>query len=143
SCRLGLRPISGCRERRSAPALRRRFLHPLLRRHTTRGHMAAKTIVRPLWSRPSVAAWMLALACVVWGLILLRQRQASPARQHLEAGIAYDHQGRYDAAIREWQEAARLDPNLADAWRLLGYASISADRWLDAAEAFRQLRRLD
>jgi tetratricopeptide (TPR) repeat protein len=86
---------------------------------------------------------MLALACVVWGLVLLLQRQTSPARQHLEAGIAFDHQGRYDEAIREWREAARLDPNLADAWRLLGYASISADRWPDAVAAFRQLRRLD
>jgi tetratricopeptide (TPR) repeat protein len=105
--------------------------------------MSAKIAVRPVWSQPRFAIGLLALAGVIWGVVFMRQHQTTPSQQHLEAGIAYDHQGQHDAACREWQEAVRLNTNNSTAWRLLGYTYISEDRWSDATEAFRQLLRLN
>ncbi|HZP83893.1 MAG TPA: tetratricopeptide repeat protein, partial [Chthonomonadaceae bacterium] len=45
-------------------------------------------------------------------------------------------------AKQEWQEAARLNPNNADAWELLAEAYLSEKNWKAAVEPFRQLLRL-
>ncbi len=46
----------------------------------------------------------------------------SPAEAHLEQGIAYYDQEKWDEAIAEFQEAIRLDPEFGVAYGWLGYS---------------------
>jgi tetratricopeptide (TPR) repeat protein len=48
------------------------------------------------------------------------QAAAPAAAQHMEAGVAAHRQGHFDVAIREFTAAAKLDPNLPEAFLDLG-----------------------
>jgi superkiller protein 3 len=56
----------------------------------------------------------------------LKQQQAAPgpsdALAHYNLGNAYSAQGKLDEAVREYQEALRINPNLAEAHNNLGLA---------------------
>ncbi len=52
------------------------------------------------------------------------QASASPALEHLHAGVEAEQNGQLDAAIAEFQKAAELDPKLAAAFVDLGGALI-------------------
>jgi tetratricopeptide (TPR) repeat protein len=78
---------------------------------------------------------MIAVAVCVW---LALQASASPALQHLHAGLAAEKGGQLDVAITEFQEAAALDPNLATAFVDLGNVFIEKR---DYAAAVTPLKR--
>jgi tetratricopeptide (TPR) repeat protein len=53
-------------------------------------------------------------------ILLALQASASPALQHLHAGVEADQAGQVDQAVAEFQKAAELDPRLAAAFVDLG-----------------------
>lgn len=89
-----------------------------------------------------IAVGLLLLAAVAWGVIAWLHGHSDPAEAHVEAGIEAMQQGQRDRAKQEWQEAARLNPNNADARELLAEAYLSEKNWKAAVEPFRQLLRL-
>ncbi|MFY9585068.1 MAG: tetratricopeptide repeat protein [Candidatus Acidiferrales bacterium] len=60
------------------------------------------------------------------------------AEKNIEVGNYYMKKGNYDAAIERFQEAARLKPNFARPYRLLGEAY---EKKGDKAEAMKAYRK--
>ena len=52
-------------------------------------------------------------------------------------------QGKYDEAIKAYDEAIRLDPNLAEAWNNKGNALYSQGKYDEAIKAYDEAIRLD
>jgi tetratricopeptide (TPR) repeat protein len=77
------------------------------------------------------------IAAVLFAAMAL-QTSASPALQHLQAGVEADKNGQLDAAITEFQKAVELDPKLAEAFADLGDAYIEKH---DYAAALAPLKR--
>ncbi len=63
-------------------------------------------------------------------------RQSPRRPMHFFEGLAYEQRGHLDAAIREMEEAARLDPNNADVANNLGIIYQKAGRSGDALAAY-------
>ena len=78
---------------------------------------------------------MIAAAVLGWFAL---QASASPAVQHLHAGIEAEKAGQLDVATTEFQEATALDPNLAPAFVDLGNVFIEKR---DYAAAIPSLKR--
>src|ERR1700730_8886688 len=55
-------------------------------------------------------------------IALATQAATSDAMQHVQAGLEARKQHQIDVEITEFREAARIDPNLADAYLNLGAA---------------------
>jgi Flp pilus assembly protein TadD len=53
-------------------------------------------------------------------ILLALQSSASPAVQHLHAGMEADKSGQLDTAVAEFQKATELDPKLGAAFVDLG-----------------------
>jgi len=102
----------------------------------------AQTTSRSLRISPRIALGLLLLAAAVWGVLLLRERFASPAQRRIDAGIDYANRRLGLLAEREWREATRLDPKNTRAWELLGDLYLSVNESQKALEAFRQVERL-
>jgi tetratricopeptide (TPR) repeat protein len=71
-------------------------------------------------------------------ILLALQSSASPAVQHLHAGMEADKSGQLDAAVAEFQKATELDPKLAAAFVDLGGVLIEKR---DYAAAIPPLKR--
>jgi len=65
------------------------------------------------------------------------------ALQHNERGLQLFSKGKLEGAIKEYQEAIRLDPKLAAAQNNLGSAQFAAARFDEAATSFRLASELD
>src|SRR5207248_1897713 len=94
-------------------------------------------------ARPIAALLLLALAVAAWAWSGSRWLRGRPVRQHLAAGMEFARQGQGPQAETEWKEALRLDPNNADACRLLAEYYLSARGWQKGINALRRLRALD
>jgi Flp pilus assembly protein TadD len=103
---------------------------------------SARSAARRAAPRRKAAPVLLLLAVVVWGIVLLRQHRIAPVQAHIDAGIALAQQGRGIKAEREWRAAARLDPNNAEVWELLGEYYLSGQSYAQALDAYRHLVRL-
>jgi tetratricopeptide (TPR) repeat protein len=57
-------------------------------------------------------------------------------------GIAPGMQGKCDDALKAFDEAIRLDPNLAEAWYIKGEALESFGRNIDTQEAYAKAKEL-
>ncbi|MDH4135137.1 MAG: tetratricopeptide repeat protein [Anaerolineae bacterium] len=71
---------------------------------------------------------------------------ASPtpsASEHMDLGLEYYGQGKFDEAIAEFQAAIELEPDDADAHRNLGTAYGEQGKWEEAAAAYEQAIELD
>ena len=60
------------------------------------------------------------------------------AEKNIEVGQYYMKKGNYDAAIERFREAARYQPNLARAYRLLGEAHEKKGNKAEAVKAYRK-----
>ncbi len=60
------------------------------------------------------------------------------AEKNIEVGNYYMKKGNYDAAIERFQEAARLKPNFARPYRLLGEAYEKKSDKAEAVKAYRK-----
>jgi tetratricopeptide (TPR) repeat protein len=78
---------------------------------------------------------MIGAAVLLW---LAAQTGASPAQQHLHAGVEAEQSGQLDTAVVEFQKAAELDPKLAAAFVNLGDVFIEKR---DYAAAIPPLKR--
>ena len=57
-------------------------------------------------------------------------------------GLALSGQGKYDEAIKAFDEAVRLDPNYADAWYNRGYALYNLGKYDEAIKCYDEVIRL-
>jgi tetratricopeptide (TPR) repeat protein len=78
------------------------------------------------------------MGAVLSSVLALQQPSASPALQHLHAGVEADQSGQLDQAITEFQKATQLDPDLAAAYVDLGAVFIEKR---DYAAAIAPLKR--
>lgn len=77
------------------------------------------------------------------GVLRALTPEQQKALQHNERGMALFSKSKFDSAIKEYEEAIRLDPKLAEAHNNLGSAQFAATRYEAAATAFRQASELD
>jgi tetratricopeptide (TPR) repeat protein len=92
--------------------------------------------------RPLLMLVLLLLACAAGAR---GQSPAEPppfdplhAEKNIEVGNYYMKKGNYDAAIERFQEAARLKPNFARPYRLLGEAYEKKGDKAEAVKAYRK-----
>jgi tetratricopeptide (TPR) repeat protein len=64
------------------------------------------------------------------------------ARMHFSMGNGLDQQGKYEEAIKEYQEAVRLDEKNRYAWRGLGLALAADGKPQDAVDALEKAKGL-
>jgi tetratricopeptide (TPR) repeat protein len=77
------------------------------------------------------------------GVLRALTPEQQKALQHNERGMELFSKGKLDGAIKEYEQAIRLDPKLAAAHNNLGSAQFAAARFEEAAAAFRQASELD
>jgi len=63
------------------------------------------------------------------------------ARQHNDLGVAYQQRGEPDLALREYERAARLEPQWARPWINSGNVLAEQEQWRQAAKSYRQALR--
>ena len=86
----------------------------------------------------------LAYALFILLLILMTPAQCQQtAEDWYNGGTALSIQGKYDDAIKAYDEAINLDPNLAAAWDDKGNALNSLGRYDEAFKACDEAIRLD
>ena len=68
---------------------------------------------------------------------------ASPAEEHFEKGFEYFQQEKWDEAIAEFQEAARLDPEFGEAYLGLGYSHVRTGEFAQAIAALEKYLQLE
>jgi len=68
---------------------------------------------------------------------------ASPAKEHFEKGFDYFQQEKWDEAIAEFQEAARLDPEFGEAYLGLGYSHVRKGEFEQAIAALEKYLQLE
>ena len=61
----------------------------------------------------------------------------------IKKGIALGNQGKYNEAIKCFNEAIRLDPKEVDAWNNKGVALVIQEKYDEAIKAFDEAIRLD
>src|SRR5262245_11032060 len=74
---------------------------------------------------------------------LLGAQPAVAASLHVPLGSVLLERGRFDDAVREFEEAARLEPQRANVQMFRGFAYQAAGRPADATRAFRAAWQLD
>lgn len=77
------------------------------------------------------------------GVVHALTPEEQKALQHNDRGLELFLKGKLDAAVKEYEEAIRLDPKLAAAHNNLGSAHFAAGRFARAAEAFQRACELD
>ncbi|MEK7330870.1 MAG: tetratricopeptide repeat protein [Candidatus Eisenbacteria bacterium] len=60
------------------------------------------------------------------------------APEHNDLGVAYEAQGRFDLAAREYRRALKLDPHYGRARLNLGNVEAAAGRWTRAEREYRR-----
>lgn len=89
--------------------------------------------------RPLALAIVVALGVLVGGFFLGQNLASAPIRQHITAGTQAWQRGQAAQAETEWRAAIQLDPDNAQAWELLGDASMNSQAWEQAIAAFQKL----
>ncbi|PKB83732.1 MAG: hypothetical protein BZY88_01440 [SAR202 cluster bacterium Io17-Chloro-G9] len=84
---------------------------------------------------PMTSALILTLILAVCG-------GSSAAQEHFAAGAELQKQGQFEAAITEYEEAIRLDPDYRDAYTNQGAAYLILDRPEKATQSFGEWIRL-
>jgi tetratricopeptide (TPR) repeat protein len=77
------------------------------------------------------------------GVLRALSPEQQKALQHNERGMALFSKSKFDSAIKEYEQAIRLDPKLAEAHNNLGSAQFAAARYEEAVAAFQQATDLD
>ncbi|MGH7928011.1 MAG: tetratricopeptide repeat protein [Candidatus Binatia bacterium] len=68
--------------------------------------------------------------------------KGSSAQSSFDRGLTLFNQGRFEAAIPQFQRATREDPEFAQAYFYLGRSYISVSRWRSAIQPLRAAFRL-
>ena len=77
------------------------------------------------------------------GVVRALTPEARQALAHTDKGLNYFAQHKFEQAIKEYDEAIKLDPKLAAAHNNLGSAYFALTRYTEAAAAFQQATQLD
>src|SRR5262244_860786 len=103
------------------------------------------------WGKSALLTWP-GLATAVLALVagcanptpsLFEQIKDGAAHQHVESGETMVEQNRLDEAIKEFEEAIRLNPRLATAHSKLGKIYRRKGQLAEAALSFAEALRLD
>jgi tetratricopeptide (TPR) repeat protein len=74
---------------------------------------------------------------------LVQKLVQNSAQDWWDKGVALYYQGKYDDAIKAYEEAIRLDPNYATAWYYKALALKALGRTVDAEAAYAKAKELD
>jgi tetratricopeptide (TPR) repeat protein len=77
------------------------------------------------------------------GLVRALTPEERQALQHTDKGLNYFAQHKFEQAIKEYDQAIKLDPKLAAAHNNMGSAYFALARYTEAAAAFQQATQLD
>ena len=72
-----------------------------------------------------------------------RENQRDLASAYFNRGLAYGHKGDFDRAIRDFDQAIKINPNYPDALNNRGLAYISQGQFDRAIQDFDQVLKLD
>jgi Flp pilus assembly protein TadD len=70
-------------------------------------------------------------------------RSGSTLMKLIKKGIALGNQGKYDEAIKCFNDAIRLDPKNVDAWNNKGVTLVIQGKYDEALKAFDEAIRID
>jgi tetratricopeptide (TPR) repeat protein len=92
-------------------------------------------------------------AVIIWGLVLLLLVPAgvwseelfdlNASKIHFQKGLHYYFQKQYPAAVREFQETLRINPDDARSCYFLGYSYYQLREMQKAQEAFEQAYQMN
>ncbi|KKR95758.1 MAG: hypothetical protein UU48_C0043G0003 [Candidatus Uhrbacteria bacterium GW2011_GWF2_41_16] len=74
---------------------------------------------------------------------LSNPKYTTPQIAHYNLGYAYFNKGDYQSAIVEFKEAAKIQPEIAMFYQLLGNSYTKLDMTKDAITAYEEAKRLD
>jgi tetratricopeptide (TPR) repeat protein len=69
---------------------------------------------------------------------VVKQKSLEAAKDYLISGNLLAGEGKFDAAIKSYQQAIQMDPNSAEAYSLMGSALGEAGKYKEAEEALRK-----
>jgi tetratricopeptide (TPR) repeat protein len=77
------------------------------------------------------------------GIVRALTPEQRQALAHTDKGLNYFAQHKFEQALKEYDEAIKLDPKLAAAYNNMGSAYFALTRFTEAANAFKQATELD
>lgn len=99
-------------------------------------------LVRPRGSAWKILLLVAVIAVGLWVYVFARTLSGRQAQRHIDAGIEYIRAAQPGKAEQELQAAARLSPDNADLWELLGELYLKTERWSKGRAAFENLLRV-
>ena len=69
---------------------------------------------------------------------VVKQKTDEAAKEYVKSGNLLAGEGKYDAAVKSYQQAIQMNPNSAEAYSLMGSALAQAGKYRDAEEALRK-----
>ena len=103
-------------------------------------HIFFKHLLDPM--RLIYAVFIILLVLITSAQCVIRL-DSNDAESWSNKGSALGEQGKYDEAIKAFDEAIRLDPKLATAWYNKGIALVKQDKYDEAIKCFDEVTKLD
>ncbi len=69
---------------------------------------------------------------------IVKQKSMEAAKDYMISGNMLAGEGKYDAAVKSYQQAIQMNPNSAEAYSLMGSALAQAGKYREAEEALRK-----
>jgi tetratricopeptide (TPR) repeat protein len=91
-----------------------------------------------IWAFLIVAVAMGPTLALAQASDIVKQKSAEAAKEYLKSGNLLAGEGKYDAAVKSYQQAIQMNPNSAEAYSLMGSALAQAGKYRDAEEALRK-----
>ena len=89
-----------------------------------------------------VASALLIVVIIICGAMVYRSNLPSPGQVHLDAGLKLIADNQAIPAVKELEDAVKLDPKLLQGWQLLGDIYLEGHRYASALAALDHVKSL-
>ena len=89
---------------------------------------------------PKIVIGLVIVAGIIWGIMTYRLAQVSPGQVHLESAIKLIQENQAVPAVKELEEAVKLDPKLVQGWQMLGDIYLEGQRFASALTALEHVK---